>query len=121
MKSRKYRIVYHTADKVYVSILFYSHTNEFWNDLQHDLIDLGIRNATVFFDYVVQNGRNNRILLGSIVNNILHEGMTLVEDSSMVASVIKIFNDFFKMHTHYIIKSQLPTREKTFILNMLGV
>lgn len=48
MKSRKYRIVYHTADKVYVSILFYSHTNEFWNDLQHDLIDLGIRNATVF-------------------------------------------------------------------------
>ncbi len=121
MRSGKYRIIDYTADKVYVSILFYSHTNEFWNDLQHDLIDLGIRNATVFFDYVVQNGRNNRILLSSIVDSILHEGMTLAEDSSMVDSVIKIFNDFFKIHTQYILKSQLPTREKALILNMLGI
>ena len=120
MTVKKYSIVHHTSDKVFVSILFYAQTNEFWAELQHDLIGLGIKNATIYFDFVIQNGRSNRILFSHFVDSILLQGMSLINDSSIDA-IIEIFNKFLKANSHYVNVCQLPTREKKSILNMLGV
>ncbi len=115
--NRNYIIIKSCKHRVWVIIKTYCDTSDFRRDLEHDIEQLGITSAYIYFDFVVQTGRYNRFLQGIYKNRRIADGIHPLADD--VIEIRSIFNSFLALHKELIYGSMLSAREKNNILQEL--
>lgn len=113
----RFEIIRCVNNRVFVTLTLYSHTSEFWVDLENELKRRGIHDAEVYFDFAVQSGQCNRFLRGLYRQQKLLDGIIPVVENDF--EIVSIFNKYLIEHKDVIRRSMLSTREKEALLRLL--